>query len=659
MTLVLETKAYKYGVVDQLSSQSIPSGAASDSLNWVTKGDSVELRRGSIYLGTASQQTGVGVASGLKKVTDSLGTEHLVGTYGQKAVYYDIPTAEWIEIGSNLLGSGVVDANGKAKEPITIAEYVGLAGNQFFVSSPNCAGFFKMMTANLGSSVDQYDSTKNFKGHFKIDSNRMMLWGTTKDQTGIYGSYIDSQTYTTVTNEAVATGDGATKHFTGTAGAISGKRTLFAVSVTAGAVTLTDNFNGKLTGTDGSTGTINYITGAYVIDFATAPANLLAITISYQWEDSTNHGICDFTKSSPRKAGEGFIFRQDEGGGAIQNIKVYSSTYYCMHIKKTWALTLTSDDTNATNLPYRQNVGSPSVRGSIETGQGIYYVDNTNQQDQRIRVLTYQTGGSQQVIPVPISNNIRIDQYLFDLAAGIEWGDYILFAVRTQNSTVNNRVLAYNKIWKSWDVLDYAVSCFEIYNGTLVAGDSTSNNFQTLFSGFDDNGNTYPNFWIGKLDNIFLSGLRGPRRFLLNGLKKIYKFYIRGAIAEQQKLKISVSYDDGNFVEIGGSDVTVNGVTTHHYAIEGTGPYVDKSQPVDIGAHTLGGQNIGGPIAGTQPVVVANTYERLFLIQNDPFEYVQIKYEAMDAGFVSVSNQKWWDIRLMGNRAPIKYMDRM
>ncbi len=658
MSLVLETKPGRYGIIDQVSAQSIPRGSASSALNWVTQGDQIEIRRGSLYLGTSSINTGNGRASGLKKVTDSQGTEHLVGTYGKKVKYYDIPTAEWIEIGSNALGNNVVDANGIGQEDISIEEYVGLAGNQFFISSPNCVGLLKFLTASM-AYVDQYDSSKNFIGNIKIDSNRMMLWGTLKDQTGLYGSYIDTQNYATVTGESYGTGDGSTKTFVHTASTISGKKTLFGLTVTAGAITLTDNYNGVLSASDGSTGTVNYVTGAISVTFATAPTNALGITCSYQTEDSTSAGIADFTKSGTRTAGQGFVFRQDEGGGAIKNVKVLNGTYYCMHIKKTWALTLSSDDTNATNLPYRQNVGSPSLRGSVETGGGVFYIDNTNQQDQRVRMLTYQTGGSQQVIPVSLSQNFKIDTYNFDKAAGIEWGDYVLFAVRSATSTINDRVIAYNKIWKSWDVLDYTVSCFAIYNGTLVAGDSASNNFQTLFSGFDDNGDRYPNYWIGGLDNILLPGLKGPRKFLLNGLKKVYKFYIRGAIQEQQKLKISLSFDDGDFVEIGGSDVVVNGVTVHHYAIEGNGVYVDKSRPVDIGANTLGSQLIGGQPGGSAPAVTANTYERLFLISTDPFEYAQIKYEAMDLGFVSVSNQKWWDVRLMGTRAPQKYTDRM
>ena len=753
MSLVLETKAYKYGVIDQISSSSIPRGAASSSLNWLTKGDWIELRPGSLYLGTNSLQQGNGKASALKKVVGADGVEHLVGAYGQKVVYFDIPTAEWIEVSAinpvvanNILGSKVVDANGIASEMLSIEEYVGLAGNQLFINSPNCAGFFKIMTANLGTAINVLDSAKNFNGSIKIDNNRTMLWDRLTDQTGIYGSWVDAQKYTTVANEnGTYVGDGAATAFAGqklAQGGILGQ-TVFAlqvfgqiqapvnitgISLAADAVVtapghglnvgdrifftgvvgmvqinsligtvqsvtdpnnvvvnidttgftawasggtvyrvevFVDDFNGNLTSNLGGTGTINYATGVFALNFFTPPVAAGIIGANYQWEQSSNNGITDFTKSvvsNVRVPGSGFYFPQAEGGGKLVNIKVYSSIYFCMHLKKTWELNIASDDSSATNLPYRQNVGSPSLLGSIETGNGIYYIDDASQQNQRIRLLTYSVVGSSQIIPVAVSNNIKISQYLFDQAAGFEWGDYILFAVRTQDSPVNNRVLAYNKIWKSFDPLDYATSCFDAYNGTLVAGDSVSNNFQTLFSGYDDNGSTYPNFWIGMLDSILLPGLKGPRKFLLNGTKKCYKFYLRGNIQQAQKIKVSVSFDDADFVEIGGSDVTnPDGSTTHHYAIEGTGSYVDTSRPVDIGGQTMGTQDIGCSPGFPNAAVVASPYERLFLLNcpENGFEYAQIKYEAVGIGYVSIQSQKWWDIRLMGTRAPQKYTDRM
>ena len=176
-------RTFKYGLVNSLESNSIPRGAASDSLNWLSKGDKIELRRGMKLLGTSSVNTGNGFITGLKKVTDALGVEHLWKTYAKKLKYFDRTTEEWVENGTNLLGTAVIDANSLGLEDISIEEYVGLAGYQIFVNSPNCAGIFKIMTANPGSSADQYAAAKNFKGHIKIDTNRTFLWGRNEDDT--------------------------------------------------------------------------------------------------------------------------------------------------------------------------------------------------------------------------------------------------------------------------------------------------------------------------------------------------------------------------------------------------------------------------------------------------------------------------------------------
>lgn len=643
---------YKYGTINKIEDRSIPRGAASRSLNWLTMGDHIELRRGQKFLGTTN--TGLGLATGLKRVTDATGVERLFGSYGKKLKYYNRTTEDWVEIGSDLLGSAVVDANGIGFEEIFMQEYVGLAGNQLWINSPNCAGFFKIMVANPGSAKDNYDANKNHKGNIKIDTNRTLLWGRVKDRTGLYGSYIDSQTYTTVSAESLGTGDGVTTVFSTTLAAVTGIRTCFGLTVTAGAVTLTDDYNGVLSASDGSTGTINYSTGAISVTFATAPANLAAITVTYQWESSTTNGIADFTESGTRLAGEGFVFRQDEGGGPLQNVNTYNQIYYCMHLKKTWVLSLGSDDTDATNLPYRQRVGIPNERASVETGDGIYYIDDTDENDVRARLLTYELNGSPEVIPVAISKNLNLNDYRFDQAAAAKWGDLVLFACGLKNSTreinsktvtLNNRVLVYNLLWKSWDILDYGCTCFEIYDGSLVAGDAYSDNFALLFSGFDDFDAVIPNYWEGDLDALGVEGL-----------KQTKKLYLQGLIDPDQKIKVSVALDNGAFVEVGGTD-NAEGTAAydedgaHTYAIQGNGSYVDPTQSVAVGAVTLGRSELGGGSAGA----VAYNFARLISLRVDKFERVKLRFEAVDVGFASISTHKWWDVRFKGVKIPRKY----
>lgn len=637
MVSIVTTKNFKHGLITSIEARSIPRGAASSSLNWLTKADKIEIRRGQQFLGTSSVNSGNGKATGIKKATQSTGVEILFGTYGKKLKYYDETTSEWIENGTDLLGSAVIDANGYGIEDIFMAEYTGLAGSQLFLNSPNCSGYYKIMVANPGTSLNMYSAAKNFKGFIKIDTNRTLLWGRVKDQTGVYGTYIDTQTYTTVSAEVLASVASGTLAF------VSGTRTCFALIIThtASGEIYTDNYDGTLTGSAGGTGTINYITGTYTTNQTGAG------TVDYQWEDSNANGITDFTKSSPRTAGQGFIFRQDEGGGALKSIDQYNQVYYCMHVKKTWVLNIGTTDTSATNLPYRQRVGIPNERASVETGSGIFYIDDSDKNDVKVRLLTYDVNGSAQVIPVPISNNLNLNDYIFDQAAAIEWGDFLIFACATadsvqtingKTSALNNRVLVYNKLWKLWDVLDYGVSCFEIYNGTLVVGDSFSDNFMTLFSGYVDfDSGSITNYWVGKIDDLDTEGL-----------KKSKKIKLQGTIAQDQKLKVSVSIDNGAFVEIGGStDSSGNPV----YAIQGDGSYVDRSQSVSIGASTLGTHEIGGGSDG----VLAYNYERYFDLGTDKFETIAIKYEAMVFGYVSVSTQSWWDVRMKGRKTPAKY----
>ena len=182
------------------------------------------------------------------------------------------------------------------------------------------------------------------------------------------------------------------------------------------------------------------------------------ITTDYEWEDSTNTGIADFTKSGTRTAGQGFIFRQDDEGGALQNVMTFVNTEYCFHKLRTWALNITTDDTNSTNLPWRDKVGIPNWRAAVDTGDGIYYIDDVDENNPILRIVSYDNQAIS-IIPIPISEErLNLSGYLFDKAACIEWNDYILFACRTSDSTINNRVIAYNKVWKSFDFLNIFVS---------------------------------------------------------------------------------------------------------------------------------------------------------------------------------------------------------
>lgn len=484
------------------------------------------------------------------------------------------------------------------------------------------------MTANPGSYTDLTDPSKNFQGYIKIKQNRMVLWNRTKDKTGVYGSYIDAAAYTTVTNEVIGSGDGVDLTFNGTLAFKGGgaTRTCFAVSiaVTSGE-TFTDDYNGVLTGSAGGTGTINYTTGEWTLTFTVAPANSANnIKATYQWENSNNTGITDFTKSAPRTAGQGFVFRQDDGGGDIQTVASYGDVEYCLHKHKSWALTLTADDTNATNLIYRENVGIPNWRAAVPTGDGIYLIDDYDQTDPKFRLLTL-NNISTQVIPISISDALNLRDYRFDRGVVEEHGDLVIFEGRHKDSPANDTTFIFDKRYKSFDRLDLAFSCLAKLNGALIAGDSVTDNVFELFANFDDNNSIISNYWEGNLSDLEIQEL-----------KKLKKFWVQGEISHDQILKIYLAFDRGSYVLVGTQT--------------GTDENVDTAPRPVIGSDAIGAATIGG----TGEISVYN-YIKEIRLQQGKFNHVKVKIEATSIGYASLSTYTYHDIILHGQRLPSKY----
>lgn len=626
--LIREYKNYKYGTIDTLEDHSIPHGAASRSLGWLTQGDKIELMRGRHLLGT--ENTGVGRISGIHVGEKADGTQVLFHSYARKIRYYDTVTSDHIEISSNFLPATALDSDGLG-EDVSFASYASLAGYQVWLNSPN-GTLGKIMTANPGSITDLYLSSKNYTGRIDIKQNRMLLWARPKDKTSPYGSYIDTQAYTVVTAESIGSSGSLT--YTGTLAFKAGqaRRTCFAVTFTDGVETFTDDYAGNLTGSAGGTGTINYTSGAYSVTFHVAAAG--PVTSDYQWEDSTSAGIADFTKSGTRTAGQGFIFRQDDGGSPLQSILTYKAIEYCIHRIKAWALELTADDTGATNTIFRYKVGIPNWRAAVPTGDGIYYVDDVDENEPRLRLLTLEASSSE-VVPVPLSLNLDLSGYLFDRAASIEYGDLVLFACRTDDSDINNRVIVYNRVWKSLDVLPYFVSCFTIYNGVLVCGDSGSDNVYELFSGLDDDDSSIENYWEGCLSDLEVAQI-----------KKLKRLVLEGEIGPDQNIDVYLSIDNGTYYLLKDED--------DDHSIEGSGSYVDKSQSVNVGAQTIGRHTVGG--GGGDGSIPAYHYIRELKVDSDKFDRIKLKFVATDIGFASVTGEQYKDIRGKGNKLPAKYL---
>ena len=604
------------GLVTQLEAQSIPEQAASASLNWLTLGDRIELSGGYTIIGT--ENTGTGKITGLHVAEKVDGSLLPIRTHGKKVEYY---TTDWVESGTDVLTTA---ADG---EDVAITSYTSLAGYQAWISSPN-SGFFKMMLANPGSIKDLYSSAKNFKGYIKSANQSIYCWYRLNNKNYLYRSYKDLQNttvYTTVTAEAIGSSGSTT--YSGTLAAISGVKTCFNIVFTDGTQTMTDNKNGGFTG-DG-TGTINYATGAYSITFNSVTTG--SVTCTYQHETSTTQGVADFTFTSPtRTAAQGFFLPQPTGGDLL-NVMPYQSSMYCLHKRNAWILTLDSDDVTVSNIEWRENIGMENWRAAVSTGDGIYYIDTRDSLKPRFKLLTLQSSGiSTQVVPVEFSYNIDLSGYDFSAGVGYQWQDYILFSGRTSGATQNNRIFAYNKVWKSFDVLDYYTTCFAEYDGALWAGDALSNNVTKLFSTTSTNGGLINNYWEGKLTKLEV-----------DELKKFKRLSLRGKIGVSQILKVSLAFDGGNFVEVG--------------RILGTGDYVDRSGDGLVGSSMVGSDEIGGGGSGA----IGYNYIREFHseLRNilPKFSEVKIRIEALDVGYASVSEINYYDIKTYGQKNLLRF----
>lgn len=640
----LQITNFRYGLLTSIEQQSVPRGAATNNLNWITQGTKIELRRGYNLLGTTAN-TGLGKITGLGVAKKPDGTDIIYRTRKRKIEYLNTATDDWVEVGSNALAAAVI-ATDSLGEDISIEPYQNPTGPQIWLNSPH-AGPIKIMTANPGSYTEMYVLGTNYKGYMRIKNNRMFVWkrfGNPGNTTDLFASHLDVRAdsdYTQITAEVIAaSGTLAFK-------AAGPRRICFQLvaTVTGTGEVFTDNGDGTLTGSLGGAGTIDYTSGAYT--------GLGVGTIDYRWaDDSANAatpptaasaGIANFKFTGVRVATEGFILPQ-AGGGDFQNLMSLNGTEYCMHKRQTWAVTISADDSDLTNLIFRSKVGIPNHRAAVESADGVYYIDDSDQNDVHFRLLTLDTQ-STEVLPRSISKQFKIadikvgvnlNDYLFDKGAAIEFGDLVLFACRTSDSSTNNRVFVYNKVSKATDLVDYYASCFAIYDGTLVAGDSVSDNVYTLFSGVDDDDATIANYWEGSLDDLDY-----------NGQKRVAELTIEGEIGPDQSGKLSISVDRGPFIEVRSpSDVTAD-----VHAIEGDGDYVDRSQRVTVGALILGNAELGGGSDGIE----AYHYRRTFRIALDKFEFIKFRIEATGLGYLSLTEFTFADVRLKWSRTINRY----
>lgn len=604
MSIAQQTiKAFVSGTHNMLPNEIIPQDSASDSLSWITKEGRIELAYGRQAIGgqgivgkNYGEHTGFradGTAVRFRKVNSTIQT--LVGS-------------TWTDVITGLT----------EEADYTFANYQSLAGAFVYIFGVD--GIYKVSTANPTSYTSMYDSAKNFKGFAFIDRARSILWGREQDPTGLYGSYIDAQNstvYTTVSGEA-------TTSLTGTLAFKAGSafRTCFGVTITltgTGEV-YTDNYNGVLTGSLGGTGTINYTTGAYVL------SNAGVGTASYQWENSNVKGVTDFTKSATRLAGEGFLVRQDAGGDAIKTVLNIDGSYFSLKANSCYRFELDATDLNPINEIFRTDIGVPSLRSAVATGQGILYMNTANPSHPRFGVIQRNPLGDNfdalELFPQYDFAPFTYDDCLVDT-----WDRYIIISCK-DNADENNVLLLCDVANKTVDRSYYGIRASTKAGGYLYGGDPLSQTTYELFTGFDDLGQPISNYWNSK-GEVFGDDV----------LKKVRKLRFQGKISADQYLEIYLQLDDSSFALVG--------------TIRGDGTYVDYGTTYAIGTTAIGSTVVGGG-----DTVNVYRYFCELRIKTEKFRKRMLKFVAGGIGYVSVEQATDFDILTYSEKVPSKYRSK-
>lgn len=593
-------EAFTKGTHNLLNDELIPKNAASRSLNWITKDGKIELMRG----------------------RQSVGGDGATGkNYGEHTAYQANGTAvrfRKVETKIQYLnGSTWTDViTGLSLADYVFVNYQSLAGAFVFCFGPD--GIYKIAVANPGSYTSLYDAARNFKGYAFIDRGRTIMWGVAKDLTGLYGSWIDGQNasvYTTVTGEARASVASGTLAFKG-GGAT---RTCFGVQIThtASGEVYTDDYNGNLVGSGGGTGTINYTTGAYTTNRTGAG------TATYQWEDSNQKGVTDFTKSATRLAGEGFIVRQDAGGDAIKVVIPLNGSYFSLKGSSCYQFTLDDTDLKPTNIIFRTNIGVKTLRSAIGTGAGILYMNTANPTYPQLEILRPNAFGDS-FDTKPLFPHFKWSDFSYDDVCLEAWDTYALVAC-AYDSAENNRLILADTVAETVDVTYYGVRCFTKNGGYLYGGDPVSQTTYELFTGFDDNGIKIDNEWVSRGD------LLGTEE-----LKKVKRLRYRGLITPDQAVEVYMASDKDDDILVG--------------TILGSGDYVDYTSSYAIGTTMIGTSTLGGD----DEVSAYNFYVEL-KPHAGKFRKRTIKFVATGIGYVAIEQMTDKDVMRFGNRMPKKY----
>jgi hypothetical protein len=612
-----KTQGYVKGVQNKLPAETIDQSAAFDALAWTSIDGYLELNRGRQAIGAEGALGGVDAQIFAPKKN---GDKVLFRKINTRIQYLDGNT--WTDVITGLTDGAKYSFN----------SYISQAGAYLIATGVD--GIYKIATANPASFKSMFDTTKNYKGFSIINEQRMFMWDISSpniDKTGVYLSKIDPQgtNYVTVTNENLGASGNTT--YTGTLAQATGVRFVFGLLITgttgAGVETFRDNYAGGLVGSLGGTGTINYATGAYSITFngVVTSGNVEA---DYQYEDSNSGGITDFTFSAPRQAGEGDIIPQEYLGEPIQNILVFEGKYYSFKKTCVYELDLTNDDTNATNIVYRSDIGIPSMRSCISTGKGMVYLDTANPSKPLLSILQRNPIGGN-LEPVDLTPLFKWENYQYDNCALDTYGEFILVSCNRPESTFNDRTMLVNVGQQySVDISYYGANVFSKNGGDLFTGDSLTETTYQIFSGFDDLGDVIENYWIGKAET-----------YGSDNLKRFRFIRFKGVIDPDQVIEVYCQFDDGDFTLLG--------------TIRGDQSYVDYTSSQAIGTNGIGTAPIGGAL-----VALGYNYLMQMRVRVPKFRTRTLRFIATGIGYASVQWSDDFDVLSFEQRIPSQYRQK-
>ncbi len=668
-------------------------GESYDQLNWITGRDKdhIELRRGSVILGQTKRNVAGAQVMGLGIGIKNDGTQVPFYKFNQKVFYYDSVLDDTVEIGTDILPVEAI------KDSFNFMPYQNLAGSYIYGTSKD-SGIYKFSVANLGSFLNLGITDYHF-GFAKI--NRGYMFGMNRhgktfnsnDTTGLYLSTPDAiANNSTVLTFTVGNGDGTTRTFTGTI-TLPATDTAYFIFISDGTENFTDDKNGNLVGSLGGTGTINYVTGAYSVTFATAPAipvTYTATTISFTAATST---IADSASSFPlftigtliKIAGSG----SNDGIYTVVSSSVSAIVVQESLIDEAAGATVTisqpilgkyqEENSTVAGVADFNGTGSDTFRQDDGGGiaQAVWPFNGVEYCFHQLRSWLFTMNLSS--TPISFDNEPYYEQIgVPSPRAVFPTGDGILFL---NNAIPTNPKVSILKIppgstvitvqpfplsdsldlsqygiddcvifrWNDWDFVSLKGNtngAINAFNGVTYIRNIVSGVWNLLGNFFIENGADFDGTLIAGSSigaNVMrlFQGFSDSNTVIpnyhnqaftdlgLQGIKQVGYLNLSGLIQRGQKLDVYISADNGAYTKV--------------FTIVGTGPYVSSSV-IAVGTQGIGVGVVGGGFDG--PPEYASRYEVDIPVYYPNFEYISWRIQATSNGFVSVERQEWKDIRI-------------